>query len=159
MPVKTLIASVLALSMLAACSSVEKQKQREIGYQHSEQSLEVAQQRATIACESGAQCDAMWSLTKTYVAQNSSKEPLTRADDAVIQTDLPYEGGKAVFSATRTGKGSGAVITLYAQCRGMYLPDKKRGSDYDDCAEKILATQNGFADYLRAHLPAHLPAQ
>ncbi|KND60810.1 hypothetical protein BVER_01030 [Candidatus Burkholderia verschuerenii] len=156
---KTLIASALLVSMLAACSSAEKEKQKEAGYMHTEQSLGDAQRAATISCDSAAQCDAVWSLTKTYVQQNS-KERLTRADDDAIQTDVPYDSGKAVFSATRvangagSGKGGGAIVTLYAQCRGMYEPDRKRGSDYDDCAEKILSTQNGFAAYLRAHLPA-----
>jgi hypothetical protein len=156
--VKTLIASALLLSLLAACSSAEKEKQKEAGYLHTEQSLVDAQRAATVSCDSAAQCDAVWSLTKTYVQQNS-KERLTRADDDAIQTDVPYDSGKAVFSATRVakgsnGSGSGAIVTLYAQCRGMYEPDRKRGSDYNDCAEKILSTQNGFADYLRTHLPA-----
>jgi hypothetical protein len=153
--VKTLIASVIALSMLAACSSAEKEKQKEAGYMHTEQSLESAQRNATVSCDSPAQCDAIWTLTKTYVEQNS-KERLTRADDAVIQTDVPYDSGKAVFSATRVANsgGNGAIITLYAQCRGMYEPDRKRGSDYNDCSEKILSTQNKFADYLRGRLSA-----
>jgi hypothetical protein len=153
--VKLLIASVIAVSMLAACSSAEKQKQRELGYQHSEQSLEAAQRNATVSCSDTAQCDAIWSVTKTYVEQNS-KQRVTRADAAAIQTDIPYDSGKPAFSATRVAdaSGRGAVISLYAQCRGMYEPDRKRGSDYDDCAEKILSTQNGYAGYLRAHLPA-----
>jgi hypothetical protein len=151
--VKTLIALAIASFALAACSSAEKEKQRELGFTHSEQSLEAAQHSATIACADPAQCDAIWKLTKTYVEQNS-KQRLTRADDAVIQTDVPYDSGKPVFSATRVANagGSGAVIALYAQCRGMYGPERARGSDYDDCAEKILKAQNGFQGYLQAHL-------
>jgi hypothetical protein len=150
--VKTLIASALVLSMLAACSSVDKEKQKETAFTHSEQSLEMAQRSATIACADAAQCDAIWKLTKPYVEQ-SSKEKLTRADDAVIQTDVPYDSGKPVFSATRTTNASGTTIALYAQCRDMYGPERARGSDYDNCAEKILKVQNGYADYLRSHLP------
>jgi hypothetical protein len=153
--VKTLIALAVASFALAACSSAEKEKQREIGFTHSEQSLEMAQRNATIACTDAAQCDAIWTLTKTYVEQNS-KERITRADESAIQTDVPYDSGKPVFSATRVpnAQGNGAVIALYAQCRGMYGPERARGSDYDDCAEKILNTQNGYARYLQAHLPA-----
>jgi hypothetical protein len=151
--VKTLIALAAASVLLAACSSAEKEKQRETAFTHNEQSLQIAQHNATIACRDTAQCDAIWKLTKPYVEQNS-KARLTRADDAVIQTDVPYDSGKPVFSATRVTNASGTTIALYAQCRDMYGPDRARGSDYDDCAEKILSVQNGYANYLRAHLPA-----
>jgi hypothetical protein len=155
--VKKLIALAfvsLSLASLAACSSAEKEKQRELGFTHSEQSLQDAQRNATIACSDAAQCDSIWALTKTYIEKNSS-ERIVQADADAIQTRVPYDSGKPVFSATRTASASGGTnITLYAQCRDMYGPERARGSDYDDCAEKIIGTQNGFAPYLRAHLSA-----
>ncbi|SAK70692.1 hypothetical protein AWB79_03838 [Caballeronia hypogeia] len=120
----------------------------------SQQSLDVAQRNATLSCRDAAQCDAVWKLTKTYVEQ-SSKERLTRADDAAIETDVPSGSGKPVFSATRVANGNGgATISLFAQCKGMYGDESARGSDFDDCATKIISVQNGFVTYLRSHLPA-----
>ncbi|SAK44301.1 hypothetical protein AWB75_00678 [Caballeronia catudaia] len=152
---KKLIALAVASIVLTACSSVEKEQQKERTFLLSQESLDTAQRNATIACRDAAQCDAAWKLTKTYVEQNS-KERLTRADDAAIETDVPSGTGKPVFSATRiaSGNGMGATISLFAQCKGMYEDERARGSDFDDCATKIISVQNGFAPYLRAHLPA-----
>lgn len=153
--VKTLTALALASIFLAACSSAEKEQQKERTFLLSQQSLDDAQRHATVACRDVAQCDAVWKLTKTYVEQNS-KERLTRADDVAIETDVPSGDGKPVFSATRVAdtSGNGATVSLFAQCKGMYGDERARGSDFDDCATKIIAVQNGFAPYLRAHLPA-----
>jgi hypothetical protein len=147
--------TVLALAsiLLAACSSAEKEQTKERMYMLSQQSLDDAQRNATVACGNAAQCDAVWTLTKTYVEQNS-KERLTRADDVAIETDVPSGTGKPVFSATRVASGNGATVSLFAQCKGMYGDERARGSDFDDCARKILSVQNGFVPYLRAHLPA-----
>ncbi|SAK74414.1 hypothetical protein AWB80_04226 [Caballeronia pedi] len=152
-PVKKLIALAVASIVLTACSSAEKEQQKERTFLLSQQSLDTAQRNATIACRDAAQCDAAWKLTKTYVEQNS-KERLTRADDAAIETDVPSGSGKPVFSATRIASGNGATISLFAQCKGMFGDERARGSDFDDCATKIIAVQNGFAPYLRAHMPA-----
>ncbi|SAL72291.1 hypothetical protein AWB71_04487 [Caballeronia peredens] len=153
--VKTLTALALASIFLAACSSVEKEQQKERTFLLSQQSLDTAQRNATIACRDAAQCDAVWTLTKTYVEQNS-KERLTRADAAAIETEVPSGSGKPVFSATRVANsnGNGATVSLFAQCKGMFEDERARGSDFDDCANKIISVQNGFAPYLRAHLPA-----
>ncbi|KND54796.1 hypothetical protein BPUN_3832 [Candidatus Paraburkholderia kirkii] len=132
---------------------MEKEQQKERTFLLSQQSLDVAQRNATIACRDAAQCDAVWKLTKTYVEQNS-KERLTRVDDAAIETDVPSGSGKPVFSATRVVDGNGATVSLFAQCKGMYGDERARDSDFDDCATKIISVQNGFAPYLRAHLPA-----
>jgi hypothetical protein len=35
----------------------------------------------------------------------------------------------------------------------MYKPDNEKGSDYNECAEKILKTQNGYVAFLNAHVP------
>ncbi|AQG99436.1 hypothetical protein A9R05_11825 [Burkholderia sp. KK1] len=152
---KKLIALAVASIVLTACSSVEKEQQKERTFLLSQQSLDTAQRNATVACRDAAQCDAAWKLTKTYVEQNS-KERLTRADDAAIETDVPSGTGKPVFSATRiaNGNGNGATISLFAQCKGMFEDERARGSDFDDCATKIISVQNGFAQYLRTHLPA-----
>jgi len=151
--VKKLIALALASVVLTACSSVEKEEQKERTFLLSQQTLDTAQRNATVACRDAAQCDAAWKLTKTYVEQNS-KERLTRADDAAIETDIPSGTGKPVFSATRIANGNGATISLFAQCKGMYGDERARGSDFDDCARKIISVQNGFAPYLRTHLSA-----
>lgn len=152
-PVKKLIALAVASIVLTACSSAEKEQQKERTFLLSQQSLDTAQRNATVACRDAAQCDAAWKLTKTYVEQNS-KERLTRADDAAIETDVPSGSGKPVFSATRIASGNGATISLFAQCKGMFGDERARGSDFDDCATKIIAVQNGFAPYLREHMPA-----
>jgi len=151
--VKKLIALALASVVLTACSSAEKEQQKERTFLLSQQTLDDAQRNATVSCRDAAQCDAAWKLTKTYVEQNS-KERLTRADDAAIETDIPSGTGKPVFSATRIANGNGATISLFAQCKGMYGDERARGSDFDDCARKIISVQNGFAPYLRTHLPA-----
>jgi hypothetical protein len=152
--VKKLIALAVASIFLTACSSVDKEQQKERTFLLSQQTLDTAQRNATVACRDAAQCDAAWALTKTYVAQNS-KERLTRADDAAIETEVPSDTGKPVYSATRVASGNGgATISLFAQCKGMFEDERARGSDFDDCATKIISVQNGFAPYLRAHLPA-----
>jgi hypothetical protein len=150
--VKSFIALALAGLVLAGCSSAEKEAQKELGYTRSQQTLDAAQRSATVECRDAAQCDAVWKLTKTYVEQHSG-EPVIRADETAINTDVPSGTGKPVFSATRVQKGSGAIVTLYAQCRGMYGPEHSMGSDYDDCATKIISTQRQFPDYLNSHLP------
>ena len=150
---KKLTALALASIFLAACSSAEKQEQKERTFLLSQQTLDDAQRAATVACRDAAQCDAAWKLTKTYVEQNS-KERLTRADDAAIETDVPSGSGKPVFSATRVANGGGATVALFAQCKGMYGDERARGSDFDDCAKKIISVQNGFVPYLKAHLAA-----
>ncbi|QSN60664.1 hypothetical protein [Caballeronia sp. M1242] len=146
---KKLTVLALASLLLAACSSAEKEAQRAQGFSYSERSLDVAQRNATVACRDAAQCDAMWALTKRYIEENSN-QPVIRADAVAIETDVPSRSGKPVYSATRVAKGNGATIALYAQCRGMYGPERARGSDYDDCASKIIAAQNRFATYLRS---------
>ncbi|MDR5757922.1 hypothetical protein [Caballeronia sp. LZ035] len=152
---KKLTALALVSMYLAACSSAEKEQSKERTFMLSQQSLDDAQRNATVACRDAAQCDAVWSLTKTYVEQNS-KERLTRADAFAIETDVPSGSGKPVFSATRVATaGGGATVSLFAQCKGMYEDERARGSDFDDCAKKILSVQNGFVPYLKARLPAN----
>jgi hypothetical protein len=88
------------------------------------------------------------------VAQHS-EEPVIRADALAIESDVPGSSGHAVYSAARVAKGSGATITLYAQCKGMYGPDHSMASDYDECVKKITTTQNGFALFLQQHVNAN----
>ncbi|MFM0044449.1 hypothetical protein PQR05_29035 [Paraburkholderia sediminicola] len=148
---KTTIAIALAALALSGCMSAEKQEAQARDFTRSESLLDTAQRNASVACADQTQCDKAWSLTKDYVAAHSSTS-IVRADAAAIETDVPSRSGKAVYSATRVAKGSGATITLYAQCRGMYGQDRAMGSDYDDCVEQIGPTQNGFVPFLNQHL-------
>ncbi|SOE95820.1 hypothetical protein SAMN05414139_08733 [Burkholderia sp. D7] len=147
--VKKIAAFALVALVLTACSSAEKQAEQAQSFVHNEAGLAAAQRNAAVDCDA-SNCDAAWALTKRYIEQHSDT-PVTRADAVAIDTDVPSGSGKASFSATRAAKGSGATLTLFAQCRGMYGPDSARGSNYDKCAEKILKAQNGYAAYLRAH--------
>lgn len=149
-----MIAVALTALALAGCASADKEAEQANDFTRSERLLEEAQRSATLACSDAAQCDQAWQLTKGYVAQHS-EEPIVRADAVAIESDVPSGSGDVVFSATRAEKGAGATITLYAQCRGMYGPDRAMGSDYDKCVKKITTGQNGFAPFLRQRLSAN----
>ena len=142
----------LAALVLAGCSSAEKEARQAQEYSNNETSLAAAQRNAAVNCD-GAQCDAAWVATKRYVEQHSDTS-VTRADAVAIETDVPYSSGKVSFSATRVARPGGATLTLFAQCRGMYGPDNAQGSDYDDCASKILKTQNGYVAFIRKQMAA-----
>lgn len=146
---KKITAFALIALVLAGCSSPEKREKQAQQFIHDETSLAAAQRKAAVDC-APAQCDAAWGLTRRYVQQHSDT-PMTRADAVAIETDVPFSSGKVSFSATRVAKGNGATLTLFAQCRGMYGPDKAKGGDYDECADKILKTQNGYAAFLGVH--------
>jgi len=152
--VKTTIAVALAALALAGCASADKEAQKANDFTRSERALEAAQSAATVSCRDAAQCDQAWQWTKRYVEQHSEM-PVIRADALAIESDVPNRSGRAVYSATRVAQGSGATITLYAQCRGMYGADRAMGSDYDECVKKILTTQNGFVPFLDQHLSAN----
>jgi hypothetical protein len=149
--VKRITAFAFVALVLVGCSSPEKQVQQAQQFVHNESSLAEAQRNAAVNC-GPANCDAAWALTKRYIQQHTDT-PITRADEVAIDTDVPSGSGKAAFSATRVAKGTGATLTLFAQCRGMYASDSERGSDYNECAEKILKTQNGYVAFLNAHVP------
>ena len=146
---KKIAACALVALVLAGCSSPEKQAVQAQQFLHNESSLADAQRSAAVDCNP-ANCDAAWALTKRYIEQNSGTS-VTRADAVAIDTDVPYSSGEVAFSATRDAKGNGATLTLFAQCRDMYGPDGAKGSDYDECAEKILKAQNGYVPFLRTH--------
>ena len=148
---KKIIAVTFSLLALAGCASADKEAQKQRDFAHGEDTLDTAQRHATVQCRDQAQCDKAWTLTKAYVQQHSDTS-LTSANGVAIDTDLPTRDGRVAYSATRVQKGDGATITLLAQCRGMYGPEKAMGSAYFDCVEKIGPTQNGFADYLDQHL-------
>ncbi|MBN3766002.1 lipoprotein [Burkholderia sp. Ac-20365] len=137
----------LAALVLAGCSSAEKEARQAQEFAHNETSLAAAQRNAAVNCD-GAQCDAAWVATKRYVEQHSDTS-LTRADAVSIEADVPYSSGKVSLSATRVARPGGATLTLFAQCRGMYGADNAKGSDYDECAEKILKAQNGYVAFVR----------
>jgi hypothetical protein len=149
--VKTIIAISLALLTLAGCASADKEAQKERNFTQGEDMLDAAQRNAAVRCDSQAQCDQAWMLTKNYVQQHSDTA-IVSADNVDINTDLPTRNGRVSYSATRVQKGNGATITLYAQCRGMYGPDKAMGSAYEDCVKKIGPTQEQFPGFLSEHL-------
>ncbi|WP_429303591.1 hypothetical protein [Paraburkholderia sp. GAS199] len=144
-----LVALVTCAAGLAGCSSTEKEQAQAQQFLHNESGLAAAQRNAAIDC-GPSNCDAAWALTKRYIEQHSDTA-VTRADAVAIDTDVPSGSGKVAFSATRDARGAGATLTLFAQCRGMYGADGAKGSDYDECAEKILKTQNGYVPFLRTH--------
>lgn len=149
-----MIAVAFAALALAGCASADKEAEKANDFSRSERLLEEAQRSATVSCNDAAQCDQAWQLTKGYIAQHSEM-PIVRADAVAIESDVPSGSGDAVFSATREAKGAGATIALYAQCRGMYGPDRAMGKDYDECVKKIVTAQNGFAPFLSQHLSAN----
>ena len=148
---KQIFPAMLAFLALSGCGTSQTQAEREQSFSRNENSLDVAQHRATIQCDSQPRCDAVWKITQTYVQQHSDTA-VVRADAVAIDTDLPTRNGRVSFSATRVPKGSGATITLYAQCRGMYGLDNSKGSSYDDCVEKVTSTQDKFADFVSQHV-------
>jgi len=152
--VKQILPVMLALLVLTGCGTSETQAERDQNFSRKEDSLDAAQRHATLQCDDQPQCDAVWKLTATYVQQHSDT-PVVRADAVAVDTDLPTRGGRVSFSATRVPKGSGATITLYAQCRGMYGLERSRGSSYDECVEKVTSTQNKFADFVSQHVHAN----
>jgi outer membrane murein-binding lipoprotein Lpp len=139
--------ATLAALVLAGCSSAEKEERAAQRFAHDETSLAVAQRNAAVDC-SAARCDAAWALTKRYIEQHSDTH-VVRADAVAIDSDVPSGSGDVALSATRVAKGSGATLTLFAQCRNMYGRDNAQGSHYDECAEKILKAQNGYVPFLR----------
>ncbi|TKC85990.1 hypothetical protein FAZ69_22010 [Trinickia terrae] len=149
---KKITAFALVALALTGCSSAEKEEQQAQAYLHNESSLAAAQRNAAVDCDGPATCDAAWTLTKRYVEKHSDT-PVTRADAVAIETDVPSGSGKAAFSATRVARGTGARLTLFAQCRGMYGPDNAKGPDYDECATKIIKTQNGYVAFLKGPAP------
>ncbi|RFU45684.1 hypothetical protein [Paraburkholderia sp. DHOC27] len=151
---KMIAVGLAALALVGCASSADKEAARANDFSHSERRLEEAQRSAVVTCADAAQCEQAWQLTKGYVTQHSQM-PIVRADAVAIESDVPSSSGDAVFSATREAKGAGATITLYAQCRGMYGPERAMGSDYDECVKKITTVQNGFAPFLSQHLSAN----
>jgi hypothetical protein len=151
---KQILPALLALLALTGCGTSETQAERDQNFSRKEDSLDVAQRNATLQCDDQPQCDAVWKLTATYVEQHSDTA-VVRADAVAVDTDLPTRGGRVSFSATRVPKGSGATITLYAQCRGMYGLEKSKGSSYDNCVDKVTSTQNKFADFVSQNVRAN----
>lgn len=151
---KQILPAMLAFLALTGCGTSQTQAEREQSFSRKENSLDVAQHRATIQCDGQPQCDAVWKVTQAYLQQHSDTA-VVRADAVAIDTDLPTRNGRVSFSATRVPKGSGATITLYAQCRGMYGLENSKGSSYDECVEKVTSTQNKFADFVSQHVPGN----
>jgi hypothetical protein len=149
--VKQILPAMLTFLALTGCGTSETQAERDQNFSRKEDVLEAAQRHATLQCRDQPQCDAVWKLTEAYVQQHSDT-PVVRADAVAVDTDVPTRDGRVSFSATRVRKDSGATITLYAQCRGMYGLEDSKGSSYDKCVEKVTSTQNKFADFVSQHI-------
>ncbi|WP_137957905.1 hypothetical protein [Burkholderia sp. 4M9327F10] len=137
---------VLAVAGLVACTTqacVAKVGDTEI-------QLEEARAHAWVDCSARTDCDRLWSLTKTYVAQRSIT-PIRRADETAIETAEPHTFGAVYAWATRTTDDSGAsTIRLKAMCRGMYRADGNPGWLYSTCAEQIRAVEMNFRPFIDA---------
>lgn len=135
-----------AIAGLAACTTQTRVAAvRDTGIQ-----LEEARTHASVECSVRADCDRLWSLTKTYVAQRSVT-PIRRADDTVIETAEPHMFGAVYVWATRTTDDSGAsTIRLKGMCRGMYRADGNPGWLYRSCAEPIRAVEMDFRSFVGA---------
>ncbi|MFC0398812.1 hypothetical protein [Paraburkholderia rhizosphaerae] len=144
------LVAVVSLALTACSTDKEAQAAR---YARHEADLVTAQRNAAVDCSGTAQCDAAWVQTKRYIELHSNTS-ITRADAFAIDTDVPSSSGDVAFSATRVAKGTsgGATLTLFAQCRAMYGANDEKGSDYDECAEKIIKTQNGYVAFLNSHV-------
>ena len=137
---------VLAFVGLAACTT----EARFDALRDTEIQLEEARAHAWVSCSARANCDRVWSLTKTYVAQHSST-PIRRADETAIETDEPHTFGAVYVWATRTTDASGAsTIRLKAMCRGMYRADGNPGWLYSSCGEQIRAVEHNFPSFIGA---------
>ncbi len=82
-----------------------------------------AEKRPTVQCRDQAQCDKSWALTKNYVQQHSDTS-LIDANDVAIDSDLPPATAGSPIRPRASRKAASATITLLAQCRGMYGPEK-----------------------------------
>lgn len=137
---------VLAVAALAACTT----QARVAALRDTEIQIEEARTHAWVSCSARADCDRLWSLTKTYVAQHSVT-PIRRADETAIETDEPHTFGAVYVWATRTADASGAsTIRLKAMCRGMYRADGNPGWLYSSCGEQIRAVENNFRSFIGA---------
>ncbi|RDJ99753.1 hypothetical protein [Paraburkholderia lacunae] len=137
---------VLAVAGLAACTT----QARVAALRDTEVQLEEARAHSWVDCSARADCDRLWSLTKTYVAQYSIT-PIRRADETAIETAEPHTFGVVYVWATRTTDDSGAsTIRLKAMCRGMYRADGNPGWLYRTCAEQIRAVEMNFLPFIGA---------
>lgn len=137
---------VLAVAGLAACAT----DARVAALRDTEIQLEEARAHAWVSCSARADCDRLWSLTKTYVEQHSIT-PIRRADETAIETAEPHTFGAVYVWATRTTDDSGAsTIRLKAMCRGMYRADGNPGWLYSSCGEQIRAVENNFRSFIGA---------
>ncbi|WP_168788166.1 hypothetical protein [Paraburkholderia aromaticivorans] len=135
-----------AIAGLAACTT----QTRVAALRDTEIQLEEARTHASVECSTHADCDRLWSLTKTYVAQRSVT-PIRRADETAIETAEPHVFGAVYVWATRTTDDSGAsTISIKGMCRGMYRADGDAGWLYESCAEQIRAAEMNFRSFVGA---------
>lgn len=134
------------IAWLAACTT----EARVATLRDTEIQLDEARTHASVECSTRADCDRLWILTRTYVAQRSVT-PIRRADDAVIETAEPHMFGAVYVWATRTTDERGAsTISLKGMCRGMYRADGNPGWLYKSCAEQIRAVEMNFRAFVGA---------
>jgi hypothetical protein len=136
----------LIIAGLAACAT----EARVAALRDTEIQLEEARARASVECATHADCDRLWTLTRTYVAQQSVT-PIRRADETAIETAEPHMFGGVYVWATRTTDERGAsTISLKGMCRGMYRADGSPGWLYKSRAEHIRAVEMNFRAFVGA---------
>jgi len=137
---------MLAVAGLAGCTT----EAHVAAFRDTEVQLEAVRAGAWVNCSARVDCDRLWGLTKTYVAQHSAT-PIRRADETAIETAEPHTYGAVYVWATRTTDDSGAsTIRLRGMCRGMYRADGDPGWLYRTCAEQIRAVEMNFRSFIGA---------
>lgn len=137
---------VVMIAGLAACAT----EARLAALRDTEIQLDEARAHASVECSTRADCDRLWTLTRTYVAQRSVT-PIRHADEAVIETAEPHMFGAVYVWATRTTDERGAsTISLKGMCRGMYRADGSPGWLYKSCVEQIRAVEMNFRAFVGA---------
>ncbi|MFM0124151.1 MULTISPECIES: hypothetical protein [unclassified Paraburkholderia] len=136
----------LLIAGLAACTT----EARVAALRDTEIQLDEARAHASVECSTRADCDRLWTLTRTYVALRSVT-PIRHADETVIETAEPHMFGAVYVWATRTTDERGAsTISLKGLCRGMYRADGNPGWLYRSCAEQIRAVEMNFRAFVGA---------
>ncbi len=140
---KQRVLAASALLVLGACAGVEQAA----AFRSTETRLLAAREAASLQCSTPSGCDRAWRLARRYVEAHSSTR-ITRFSADRIETAQPYLAGEVYLWASRVASGDGgSVIRLKAMCKGMYDSDGGPGWQYDACALKILAIEQGFPSY------------
>jgi hypothetical protein len=136
----------ITIASLSACAGGET---RNSNYAEDAE-LQVAYEQASIACVGQKSCELIWERTRDYVERHSATR-IRRADDAVIETEMPHEFGVLYIYASRkhaTDNSDSSTIRINVMCRGMYESDGSRGWMYGTCASQVAQVERGFRDFV-----------